>query len=138
MLTNARNRLWFFVIFLAGSSVGFLVGGYSGSNFGMSLIVNGALNKNAHDVNIQLQALRRLRAGDPGAAIELLEASVDDSLISFDPAEPYPGVKEKTTAAINDTIKNARAYRSEYPRTSDRPHVDSMVQNLFKKNSLKP
>ena len=135
---NAKRLLWFFVIFLAGSSVGFLVGGYTGSNFGMALVVNGALNRNALEINNQLQALRQLRSNNAGAAIELIEKSVDDTLILFDPAEPYPGVRENTLDAINAAIKNVYDYRYEYPRKSDRPQVDTMVQNLFQKHNLAP
>ncbi len=135
---NAKRLLWFFVIFLAGSSVGFLVGGYTGSNFGMALIVNGALNRNALEINNQLQALRQMRSNNASAAIELIEKSVDDTLILFDPAEPYPGVRESTLDAINTAIKNVYDYRREYPRISDRPQVDTMVQNLFQKHNLAP
>ena len=138
MSGSAKRLLWFFVIFLAGSSVGFLIGGYSGSNFGMSLVINSALNKDALDMNTQVQALRRIRAGDSDAAAELLEASVDDTLVIFAPAKPYPGVKQTTREAIDGAIRNAYEYRQDYPRQSARPEVDTLVRNLFEKQNLDP
>ncbi len=138
MSGSAKRLLWFFVIFLAGSSVGFLIGGYSGSNFGMSLVINSALSKDALDMNTQLQALRLIREGDSDGAAELLESSVDDTLVIFDPAKPYPGVKEPTRQAIDEAIRNAFQYRQDYPRQSDRPQVDTMVGNLFEKHDLTP
>lgn len=136
MSVRAKSRLWFFVIFLAGSALGFVVGAFSGGNFGMALVINSALNKNAADVETQLQALRRLRGGNNSEAIELLEAGIDDTLIIFEPAEPYPGVKDETAAAIEAAIEKAFRYRRDYPRSSDRPHVDSMVKSLFDRRNL--
>ncbi len=127
---------WFFVMFLAGSAVGFLIGAYSGGNFGMSLVLNNWLNQDALELNNKLDALRQLRGGETAAAIETLEASVDDTLVIFDPVEPYPGLKDVTLSAIDSAIDNAIDYRRDFPRRSSRPHVDKMIEGLFERHRL--
>ena len=138
MSNRAKNRLWFFVIFLAGSSIGFIVGAWGGGYFGMSQVINNALARDAAGVETQLRALRLLRNGDTGAAIELLEAGIDDTLVVFDPAEPYPGVADATAAAVDAAIEKTYRYRLDYPRKSERPHVDAMIENLFERRKTTP
>ncbi len=136
MSVEKKYLLWFFVMFLAGSSVGFLVGGFGGSHFGMALVFNNALQQDALETNARIDALRQLRLGNSSEAIELLEASIDDTLVVFDPAEPYPGLNQTTLTAVDRAIENAFEYRRDYPRSSSRPHVDEMVQNLFARRNL--
>ncbi len=138
MKLNSKNMLVFFLLFLAGSAVGFLVGVYSGSNFGMGLILNNSLGADAQEVQVKVDALRQLRHDNPAQAIELLEASLDDQLVIFDPREPYPGLRDDTIATIDIAIRSAADYRARYPRQSNRPHVDTMVRNLFEKHQRNP
>ena len=58
--------------------------------------------------------------------------------VIFDPAEPYPGLNQTTLTAVDRAIENAFEYRREYPRSSSRPHVDEIVENLFRKRNLHP
>ena len=122
MSLNSKSLLVLFLVFLAGSAVGFLVGGYTGTNFGMKIILGGI-------------ALRALRGGDSEQAIELLEAAIDDQLVIFDPQEPYP-IDDTTQDRVNNSIKTVYAYRQEFPRQSNRPQVDAMVKSLFDKHQL--
>ena len=130
MSVKSMSLLVLFLVFLAGSAAGFLVGGYTGSSFGVKLILSGTLKKDAKDAETQVIVLRSLHGGDTEQAIELLEASLDDQLVIFDPQEPYP-VDDDTQARVDSAIKSARSYRGEFPRQSSRPHVDEMVRNLF-------
>ena len=138
MKIEKKYRLWFFVMFLAGSSVGFIIGAYTGGNFSMSLVLNNALQRDALGLTKTIDALRQLRKGGTESAIETIEASIDDTLVLFDPAEPYPGIRDETRAAIDTAIRRAYDYRSEFPRNSERPQVDSMVRSLFQKHNLTP
>ena len=136
MSINSKNMLIYFLLVLAGSGLGFLVGGYTGTEFGISVISNGTLNKDATDVETHISVLRKLRHQENADAIEQIEAYIDDALIIFDPNEPYPGLNESTIERINAAIKTAHNYRTEFPRQSSRAHVDEMVRNLFQKNNL--
>lgn len=136
MRIERKYLLWFFVMFLAGSSVGFLIGAYTGGNFGMSLVLNNGLQQDALDLDKKLEALRQLRGGQIETAIETLETSVDDSLVIFDPIEPYAGLNDITESTIAAVIDNAIGYRREFPRQSSRPRVDEMVQSLFERHQL--
>ena len=133
---TSKNLLIYFLLFLAGSAVGFLVGGYTGTEFGISIIANGTLNKDAQDVHTHVGVLRSLRKGETSAAIEQIESYIDDSLVIFDPNEPYPGLDQRTIDKVNTAIKTTYDYRQEFPRQSSRSHVDEMVMNLFKKHNL--
>lgn len=135
MSINSKSLLALFLVFLAGSTVGFLVGGYTGTNFGMKIIVNGMLNKDAKDVKTQLNALRALHGGDSARAMELLEAAIDDQLVIFDPREPYPA-DQAATEKVDEAIRAAYEYRRQHPRQSGRPQVDAMVRSLFDKHGL--
>ena len=132
----SKNGLLFLLLFLAGSVVGFLLGGYTGTNLGVSLILNGSLHKDARDIRTHVDVLRSLRRAQSEEAIEQVEAYIDDALVIFDPHEPYPGLDDDTIAAVNEAIKTVYDYRLEYPRQSNRSHVDTMVDNLFKKHNL--
>ena len=101
----------------------------------MSFILNESLHRDAGEVQSQVAALRHLRAGETDQAIETLEAHLDDSLIIFDPVNPYPGITDQTTAEINRAIHETREYRSTNPRTSSRPHVDTMVGNILRQKT---
>ena len=136
MVINSKNLLLFFLLFLAGSAVGFLVGGYTGTNFGVSLIANSSLRKDAGDIQTHVGVLRALRSAQGEAAIEQIEAYIDDALIIFDPHEPYPGLDDATIVAVNEAIKAVYHYRLEFPRQSSRSHVDTMIENLFNKHNL--
>ena len=136
MSINSKNMLVYFLLVLAGSGLGFLVGGYTGTEFGISIISNGTLNKDAADVETHISVLRQLRHQENADAIEQIEAYIDDALIIFDPNEPYPGLNQDTIERINAAIKTAHYYRSEFPRQSSRSHVDEMVKNLFQKHNL--
>ena len=136
MSINSKNMLVYFLLVLAGSGLGFLVGGYTGTEFGISIISNGTLNKDAADVETHISVLRQLRQQETGDAIEQVEAYIDDALIIFDPNKPYSGLKPGTIERINAAIKTAHNYRTEFPRQSNRSHVDVMVKNLFQKHNL--
>jgi len=77
-----------------------------------------------------------LRASDSSLAIETIEAGIDDQLVIFDPQEPYPGLDEATQLQLDRAIEAAYRYRRDFPRQSDRAHVDAMVEALFQKHGL--
>ncbi len=136
MNVDRKYLPWFLVMFLAGSAIGFLIGAYSGSQFGVGLVLNNGLQRDAKVINQQLDALEQLRAGNSEAAVEIFESGIDDSLILFDPVEPYPRLKQNTIDAIDEAVKNAFDYRRRYPRNSSRPHVDQMLDSLFQRHNL--
>jgi hypothetical protein len=134
---KTKSLLAYVLVFFAGAIVGLAIGGYGGARYGMSFILNESLYRDAGEVQSQVAALRHLRAGETHQAIEVLEAHLDDSLIIFDPEEPYPGITDQTSAEINKAINETREYRSTNPRKSNRPHVDSMVGKILRQRPEK-
>src|SRR5687767_9618676 len=96
------------VAFLAGSAVGVTLGVQRGFRSGMSLILNEALSRDAHEVGSRIATLKQLREGKQNQALEGLEAGLNDTLITFDPAQPYPGLKEQTVVALRKAIDEAK------------------------------
>lgn len=122
--------------FLVGCAVVLAIGGYWGFRFGTSLIINEALSKDAREVDARIAILRHLRAGERDQAIERLEMGLADTLIGFDPAEPYTGLNGQTVAALKKAIDEAKEYRSAHPRQR-RNFRDEMVDNLFARELYK-
>jgi hypothetical protein len=114
--------------FLVGGMVGLAIGGYVGMRLMFSYFGNNWLHEQAADVQARIVILKHLRSAEKDQAIELLEAQLDDDLISIEPDKYING---QTISEINNAIREAREYRSTYPRTSNRPHVDTMVKNVF-------
>ena len=125
------------LVFLAGGVVGLAIGGYSGFRLGRSGIIDECLYKDARAIQSQVVILKHLRAARTGQAVELLEAQLDDNLILFDPWEPYPRLTNRTISAMGKAIRESKEYRSAHPRTSNRPHVDAMIANLFSRELYK-
>ena len=122
--------------FVAGGATGFAFGGYLGVQKGASLILNESLSKDAREVATRVAVLSNLRAGKNAPAVESLEAGMDDLLVGFDPAEPYPGLTPRTTAALASAIAEAKAYRAAHPRSSGHAR-DAMVRNLLARERYK-
>ena len=111
--------------FLIGAAAGAIGGWY----FGVQFLLNQWVQEQAGDVKGHLEALRKLRAGNPGDAIEFLESRLDDDLVVLEP-EGYrlqPYVRSEMYAAL----RAAKQYRGEHPRKSRRGGVDEMVRNVL-------
>src|SRR5262245_26302785 len=106
------------LMILIGVIAGVAAGVYGGMRAGSVPVLNACLAGDARDVQQAVAALKRLRAGDREGALELLEARMDDVLIPFDPASPYPGLKDSTIVEINNALREAKAYRTANPRKS--------------------
>ena len=135
---DSKRKMLFVVVFtfLAGCAIGLTIGGYQGFRFGTSLIINESLAKDAREVERGIAILRQLRAGEHDPAIETLETGLSDTLIGFDPAEPYAGLTGETVSALKKAIDEARAYRSAHPR-QQKDFRDKMVENLFMRELYK-
>ncbi len=135
MSVSKKSLLVFFLVFLVGSSIGFIVGGYTGSNFGMGIILNNTMTRDARDVKTLVEALRNIHAENPEAGIETIETLVYDHIVVFDPVEPYPNINSQTEAEVDDAINVAFEYRKAFPRDSQLA-TDQMVENVFKSRGL--
>ena len=123
--------------FVAGGAGGLALGGVQGFQKGASAIINECLSSDAREVGLRVTALKQLRAGNPASAMESLEGGMDDILVRFDPAEPYPGLTARTTGAVAKAIAEAKTYRETHPRQSKGHARDEMVRNLFARESDK-
>ncbi len=117
--------------FLVGAAGGLALGGYGGFRLAAGSILDGSVSRDAREIQTRVAILKNLRAGGHKQAIELIESDLDDALIVLDPAEPYPGLTERTVTEVRKAIGGAKAYRTEHPRESSRPAVDKMIKNLF-------
>lgn len=122
MSLSTKSLAVCFLVFLAGSGIGFLVGGYIGSNFGMNGVLRVTLHRDAKDMETQIATLRAIRGGNNAQAIELLQASLDDQFIIFDPQDLHP-IESATQNRGDDAIRGAKAYRQEFPRQSNRARM---------------
>lgn len=124
--------------FLLGGAAGVVVGGLRGFKLARAQLLNQILVKDARAVQGQVAVLKQLRANRKSKALETMELSLNDALIMFDPAEPYPDVEPGVTAEIDKAISDAMAYRKRYSRSKSKDMRDAMVKSLFaKRGSLK-
>ena len=107
---------------------------HSGKDEGFGPGLFERLHEQADDIQSRIVILKQLRGGTQAKAIELLESQLDDDVISI---EPDKYINDQTIADINNAIREAKAYRSTHPRTSNRPHVDTMVSNVFSQEPYK-
>lgn len=122
------------LMFLAGCIIGLAIGGYVGMRLMFSYFGNNWLHEQAADIQTRIIILQHLRSAEKDQAVELLEAQLDDDLISI---EPDKYINDQTISEINNAINEARKYRSIHPRTSNRPFVDTMVKNVFSQEPYK-
>lgn len=115
------------VVAIEASVTAYWFGFQKGSAFAIDM----AIGKDARLVQSHLQTLEHLRAGEIEKSIELLESGLDDQLILFAPEEAYTGLSESSKAEVKHAIHEASKYRKQYPRKSDRPHVDSMIEDVL-------
>lgn len=128
MASRRKSILGLGLAFLVGGVVGLAIGGYIGIHLVVSYFGNRWLHEQVDDVQSRIVILKHLRAAEKDQAVELLEALLDDDLIALEPDE-Y--INDQTISEINGAIREAKEYRSVHPRTSDRPHVDTMISNVF-------
>jgi hypothetical protein len=123
------------LLVVAGIIAGAAAGGYGGWRYANAAVLNRCLYADARQVQTSVAALKLLHTGERALAMEALEAGMDDILVPFDPARPYPGLEEGTVAEINRALLEAKVYRAAHPRKSNRPHVDAMVGSLLARGS---
>jgi hypothetical protein len=112
--------------FIVGAAAGAVAGGYYGAMVVLSLWVQ----EQAQDVKGDIAVIRQLRGGNAAQATEMLEARLDDDLIVLEPEGYY--ITQDARASIVAAVGEAKKYRTEHPRKSNRTHVDAMVGNVLK------
>lgn len=138
MVSKQKLCMGLILAFLMGSAAGMAMGWIRGFQSGTSFILNEALFKDARSVGSSIAILKDLRAGKRDQAIEGLEVGLNDTLIVFDPNEPYADLKGETVAALRKAINEAKEYRTAHPRKSNQRNLrDEMVQNLFARELYK-
>ena len=98
---------------IVGGLVGMGLGGYGGFKYGVSLILNRALKKDAGDIQTYVDTLNHLRNNKIDRAVEGVENLLDDSLIIFDPADPYPGLENNTIFEIKKAFVKSKEERAQ-------------------------
>lgn len=125
--------------FLVGGLIGLAAGAFGGYRWGVALVLDSALGKDAREIGARVATLNHLWLGERAQAIAKLEGGLDDILVGFDPEEPYRGLDGSTVAALAQAIVTAKAYRAAHPWSSTERHPRAeMVRNLFARDLYKP
>lgn len=139
MVTRRAFLVSLAVAFLAGGLAGLAAGAFGGHRWGVALVLDSALVKDAREIGARIATLNHLWLGEREQAIAKLEGGLDDILVGFDPEEPYPGLDGQTVAALAKAIDAAKAYRAAHPWPSTERHPRAeMVRKLFARDLYKP
>ena len=134
MTSKKAIGIYIVISFFVGGLVGFVAGGYIGFELTSASFGNRWLYEQATDISSRITILKNAREGRHEETMELMERQLEDDLISI---EPDRRIKERTLSAINSAIKNAKDYRTQYPRASSRPSIEKMVEAVFKRAPYK-
>ena len=117
---------------IASFAVGVSVGGYAVHLSTTRLLVDSAIDIDAHSLRVYSSALEALRAGDLDPALEDIEAWMDMTLIRVMEPDNYDvRIRDVTMARADSAFHEARAYREAYPRTSGGA-ADPMVAAVWR------
>lgn len=112
------------LIFLIGTIVGGIAGASVSSYFLFSFFNYGSIMQDVVGIKQHVCALQKIREGDIDGATEVLEISLDSTLIRFSVDLKSPGQPHEP---VNNALKAAKAYRTKYPRVTDHPETDEAV-----------
>ena len=139
MVTRKAFLVSLAVAFLARGLAGLAAGAFGGHRWGVALVLDGALVKDAREIGARIATLNHLWLGEREQAIAKLEGGLDDILVGFDPEEAYRGLDGQTVAALAKAIDAAKAYRAAHPWPSTERHPRAeMVRNLFARDLYQP
>ncbi len=100
------------VAFVLGASAG----GYLMQRVTIEVLMDSAIDIDAHSLRVYASALESIRAEDSEAAIERLEAWMDITLVRvMEPSNYDVNVREITVARADSAFFAMRAYREAYP-----------------------
>ena len=104
------------LMLVLGVAIGAAAGFYAGSRHGAGWVLNDSMHQASRDVERLVATLKQVRAAEREPVVERLEAWLDDALLLFHPAKPYPGLTAKTEAEMDKALREAEAYRAAHPR----------------------
>jgi Fe-S-cluster formation regulator IscX/YfhJ len=118
--------------FLGGAvSVG-IAGWYAATYFTSHFFADGWMLGNSVDAQIQVSILKNLRDGETKKAIELLETTLDEKIISL---QTFDENAQSTNESVAKAIQIAREYRTKHPRSTQYPDVDKMVSKVLNQDA---
>lgn len=131
-MTN-RTKLILFVLgsLLVGAAAGGVTGSYVAIYFTSGYFSDGWMLGNSVDTQINISILKNLRNGDTEKAVEFLETTLDEKIISLQISDENT---QWTNKSVSKAIRVAIEYRNEYPRHTENPDVDKMVSEALSKN----
>ena len=121
---KAKKIISVALIFLIGAIVGGVAGASISSYFLFSFFNNGSIMHDLVGIKQHVAALQKIRGGNIDGATELLESALDGKLIRFSVDLKGPGQPHEP---IDNALKAAKAYRTQYPRTTKYPEIDEAV-----------
>lgn len=120
------------LVFLGGVVTTLVVCGVA-AYFVAMFFIDGYLLGNAVETQQKIYILKDIKEGKLAGAVERLERGVDTGLIGLEKDSPT----KRTGEAVLKTISLAKEYRTEYPRKSSNPEIDSTVKEIFSGNAQK-
>lgn len=132
MATRKRNILIVSLTLVLGLVVGAAAGWYVSIGNVSRFFVDGWMLGKALDVQGQVATLQDIRNVQIEKATESLEARMDENIISLKTNKEYA---PQTNIVVTRAIKQAREYRSNYPRHSGNKDIDSYVNGVLQEKS---
>lgn len=121
---KAKKIITIVLIFLIGAIVGGFAGASISSYFLFSIFNSGSIMQDVVGIKQDVCALQKIREGNIDAATKILEIALDSKLTRFSVDLKGPGQPHEP---INNALKAAKAYRTQYPRVTDHPEIDEAV-----------
>lgn len=129
-----RNK---FILSITGTFiVGVLIGGvvifyYSADMTGRMIGYYATTYTNLNAIQ-NTKRLQKIRQNKLPEAIEALESDLDSNIISLhNLLKDQEVLSEETKEAMRSTLKSAKRYRREYPRSSKDSEIDKSVNEAF-------
>jgi hypothetical protein len=112
---------------VAALAVGFLAGKFQASSSWSELYTRYTYERDAGIAADNAEVLKSLRGGHEADGMNLLEQSLDLSLLSLD---HFP--RKQWTPPVSAAIIQVRAYRAKYPWDKTPPQIDESIQRVLK------
>lgn len=130
---NKRKVFSVIAILIVGAILGGAIGSYSALHFTSLFWINATDGRTTLAIQHDVEVLKLLREGSTERAIELLEIDLDGNLITFSADMPNT---EQWKDAAGKSLKSAKEYRAESPRTTSYPEIDEAVATALSKAEL--
>lgn len=130
MNPNIRQLLFGVVFFIAGVSLGWVVGTVKTYKETAGIVAEAEFKQAAADLEMHIALLQALHADDYRTVSDRLEEMVDGDLVAL---AHYPASILPSEDKIIQTIVKAKQYRDRYPVAGRSAEVSTAIDKAFEK-----